>query len=72
MFLGVKRNLKGYKVWDSENKKIVLRRYVIFDEASLIKSTVSQKRREKTNDVSRRVEIDATPPSPVGSVSVRI
>ena len=27
--------------------------------------------RLKTNDVSQRVEVDATPPPPVGSVSVR-
>jgi len=40
VFLRVKRNLKGYKLWDSENK-IVLSRYVTFDDASLLKSTVS-------------------------------
>ena len=28
--------------------------------------------RTKTKEVSQRVEVDATPPSPVGSVSVRI
>jgi len=33
--------LKGYKLWDSENKKIVLSRYITFDEASLLKSIVS-------------------------------
>ena len=28
--------------------------------------------RKKTKDISQRVEVDATPPSPVGSVSVGI
>jgi len=31
IFLGVKRNMKGYKLWDPENKKTVLSRYVTFD-----------------------------------------
>jgi len=42
MFLGVKRNIKGYKLWDPENKKIVLSKHVTFNETSLLKSTVSQ------------------------------
>ena len=37
-----------------------------------LKSTVSQQvERLKTKDVSQRVEINVTPPSPVGSVSVK-
>ena len=65
-------NLKGYKLWDPENKRIVLSKHVTFDETSLLKSTVSQQvERLNTKDVSQRVEVDATPPSPVGSVSVR-
>ena len=51
---------------------IVLSKHVTFDETSLLKSTVSQQEeRLKTKDVSQPVEVDATPPSPVGSVSVR-
>ena len=42
VFLGVKRNMKGYKLWDLENKKIVLSKYVTFNETSLLKSTISQ------------------------------
>jgi len=50
----------------------VLSRHVTFDETSVLKSTVSQQvERTKTKKVSQRVEIDATPPSPVGSVSVK-
>jgi len=72
VFLGVNRNMKGYKLWDPENKKIVLSKHVTFDETSLLKSTISQQvERLKTKDVSQRVEVDATPPPPVGSISVR-
>jgi len=72
VFLGDKRNMKGYRLWDPENKKIVLSWHVTFDETSVTKSTVSQQmERTKTQGVSQRVEVDATPPSPVGSVSVK-
>jgi len=72
VFLGVKKNMIGYKLWDTEYKKIVLSEHVTFDETSLLKSTISQQvERLKTKDVSQRVEVDATPPPPVGSVSVR-
>ena len=39
VFLGVNRNMKGYKLWDLENKKIVLSKHVIFDEISVLKPT---------------------------------
>ena len=71
-FWGVKRNMKGYRLWDPENKKIVLSRHVTFDETSVLKSTVSQQvERTETKEISQRVEVDATSPSPVGSVSVK-
>ena len=45
----------------------------MFEETSLLNSTISQQvEKLKTKDVLHRVEVDATPPSPVGSVSVRI
>ena len=72
VFLSVKRNMKGYRLWDPGNKKIVMSQHVTFDETLVLKSTVSQQvERTKTKEVSQRVEIDATPPSPVGSVSVK-
>ena len=72
VFLGVNRNMKGYKFWDPENKMIVLSKHVTFDETSLLKSTVSQRvKRMKTKDVLQQVEVDATALPLVGSVSVR-
>ena len=53
VFFGVKRNIKGYRLCDPKNKKIVLSQHVTFDETSLLKSTVSQLvERVKTKDVS--------------------
>jgi len=72
VFLGVKRNMKGSRLWDPENKKIVLSQHVKFDETSLLKSTFSQQmERMKAKNVSQRMEVDATPPPQVGSVSLR-
>ena len=50
----------------------MLSQHVTFDETSLLKSTISHRvKRLRTKDVSQRVKVDATPPSPVSSVSVR-
>jgi len=47
--------------------------HVTFDEHSLLKSTVSQQvERMKTKDILQRVKVDATPPSPIASISFRI
>ena len=37
IFVGFKRGVKGYKLWDPVDKKIVLSRDVTFDEASILK-----------------------------------
>ena len=64
--------MKGYMLWDPENKKIVLSQHVTFDVTSLLKSTISQQlERMKSKDVSQWVEVDATPQTLVGLVSVR-
>jgi len=64
--------MEGYTFWDPENKKIVFSQYVTVDETSVLKSTVSQQvERTKTKEVSERVEVDTTPLSPAGSVSVK-
>ena len=50
----------------------MLRRHVTFVETSVLNSTVSQQvERTKTKKVSQGVEVDTTPPSSVGSVSVK-
>ena len=42
MFLGFKREMKGYKLWDSEDWKIVLSRDITFDESFIVKTSSSQ------------------------------
>ena len=42
IFFGLKRNMNGYKLWEPENKKIVLSKHVTFDETSLLKYTIFQ------------------------------
>ena len=42
MFIGFKKGVKGYKIWDPKDKKFVLSRDVTFDEASMLKPTISQ------------------------------
>ena len=54
VFFGVKKNMKDYKLWDPENKKIVLSKCLTFDKTSLLKSTISQRmERMKTKNVYR-------------------
>ena len=51
----------------------MLSKHVTIDETSLLKFTISQHvERMKTKDESQRVQVDATPPSSDGSVSVEI
>jgi len=42
VFLGYKKDLKGYKLWDSKNKEYVSSRHVTLDETSMVKLIVSQ------------------------------
>ncbi|KAH9793888.1 hypothetical protein KPL71_004697 [Citrus sinensis] len=69
IFVGFKGGVKGFKLWDLEDKKFVCSRYVIFDEASMIKASSSQQVENKTTEVLQRVKFDATPYVPVSSTS---
>jgi len=42
VFLGFKRAVKGYKLWDSADQKIALSRDITFDESSMMKTSSSQ------------------------------
>jgi len=37
VFLGFKRGVKGYSIWDPKDKKAILSRDVTFDEALMMK-----------------------------------
>ena len=61
MFIRFKKGVKDYKIWDPKDKKCILRRDVMFDEASMVKPTNSQ-----------QVESDATSPSLERPISFEI
>ena len=73
VFVGFKRGIKGYKIWDPKDGKFILNRDVIFDEASMLKPTISQQVEiEKIKELLQQVESDATLPSLEKSVSLEI
>jgi len=37
LFIGFKKGVKGYKIWDPKDKKIILSRDIKFDKASIVK-----------------------------------
>jgi len=42
VFVGFKKRVKGYKIWDPKDRKFILSGDVMFDEASMEKPTNSQ------------------------------
>ena len=61
------------KLWDSEDRKIVLSRDVTFDESSIVKTSSSQQVESgQTKGISQRVKRDASSPSPDSFVSFRV
>ncbi|KAH9783052.1 Integrase catalytic domain-containing protein [Citrus sinensis] len=69
IFVRFKGGVKGFKLWDLEDKKFVCSRDVTFDEASMMKASSSQQVENKTKEVLQPVEFDATPYVPVSSTS---
>ncbi|KAH9764080.1 hypothetical protein KPL70_001401 [Citrus sinensis] len=69
IFVGFKGGVKGFKLWDLEDKKFVCSRDVTFDEASMMKASISQQVENKTTEALQRVEFDATLYVPVSSTS---
>jgi len=73
VFVGFKKGIKGFKIWDPTDRKFLFSRDVTFDETSMLKPKVSQLvETSKTKDVSQQVKNDANPLSLESSASVRI
>ncbi|KAH9696084.1 hypothetical protein KPL71_023037 [Citrus sinensis] len=57
IFLGFKGGVKGFKLWDLEDKMFVCSRDVTFDEASMMKTSISStSKKSSTMEVTLRVE----------------
>ena len=64
VLIGFKKGVKGYKIWDPNDRKFILSSDVTFDEASMVKPTNSQQvESQTTNKILQQVESDATSPS---------
>ena len=54
VFVGFKKDIKGYKIWDPKDKKFILSRDVSFDKTSMVKLTNSQQvESEKTIKITQ-------------------
>uniref|UniRef100_A0A2N9FYY5 Integrase catalytic domain-containing protein n=1 Tax=Fagus sylvatica TaxID=28930 RepID=A0A2N9FYY5_FAGSY len=63
IFLGFKKGVKGYKLWDPVAQKVVISRDVVFDEKSMTKAFKEDKSQaaESSNNIGRstvQVELD--------------
>uniref|UniRef100_A0A2N9GEX0 Integrase catalytic domain-containing protein n=1 Tax=Fagus sylvatica TaxID=28930 RepID=A0A2N9GEX0_FAGSY len=63
IFLGFKKGVKGYKLWDPIAQKVVISRDVVFDEKSMTKAFKEEKSQaaESSNNIGRstvQVELD--------------
>uniref|UniRef100_A0A2N9J7Q6 Reverse transcriptase Ty1/copia-type domain-containing protein n=1 Tax=Fagus sylvatica TaxID=28930 RepID=A0A2N9J7Q6_FAGSY len=63
IFLGFKKGVKGYKLWDPVAQKVVINRDVVFDEKSMTKAFKEEKSQaaESSNNIGRstvQVELD--------------
>uniref|UniRef100_A0A2N9GSE2 CCHC-type domain-containing protein n=1 Tax=Fagus sylvatica TaxID=28930 RepID=A0A2N9GSE2_FAGSY len=63
IFLGFKKGVKGYKLWDPVAQKVVISRDVVFDEKSMTKAYKEEKSQaaESSNNIGRstvQVELD--------------
>ena len=51
IFVRFKGGVKGFKIWDLEDKKFVCTKDVMFDEVSMLKVSSSQQVENKTTEV---------------------
>ena len=73
LFVGFKKGIKRFKIWDSMDRKFIFSKDVTFDEASMLKPKISQPVEIiKTKEVSQQVDNDANPLSLESSTSLRI
>jgi hypothetical protein len=64
VFVGYNDGVKGYRLWDPTSHKIIIRKYVVFDESSLIKSNMVdvEERQEHVPQV-QQIQLETQPSS---------
>ncbi|KAG8476956.1 hypothetical protein CXB51_030500 [Gossypium anomalum] len=63
VFLGYKADVKGYKLWCPENRKVVISRYVVFDETAMLPNLSLKNSSNKKNQkqVEYQINTASTP-----------
>jgi len=57
IFLGFSGGVKGYRLWCSESKKVILSRDVTFDEFGMLQQEKSQEKEKQSGD-AQQVELE--------------
>ncbi|XP_020271638.1 uncharacterized protein LOC109846802 [Asparagus officinalis] len=72
VFVGFREGVKGFKLWDPEDKKIIISRDVTFDEAHMMRPQIPQQVEEcQISGISQQVEDDVTLQTSDSSVSIK-
>ncbi|KAI9162288.1 hypothetical protein LWI28_025807 [Acer negundo] len=53
VFVGFSEGVKGFRLWNSESKKIILSRDVTFDESAMLKQTLQDIKNENPNSLQQ-------------------
>ncbi|KAI9164694.1 hypothetical protein LWI28_000363 [Acer negundo] len=53
VFVGFSEGVKGFRLWNSESKKIILSRDVTFDESAMLKQTFRDTKNENPNSLQQ-------------------
>ncbi|CAM8929401.1 unnamed protein product [Rhodiola kirilowii] len=61
IFVGFGDGVKGYRIWSSSEKRVILSRSVIFDENSILNPTVKSTVVQESGSVDKQVELQITP-----------
>ncbi|KAG8497256.1 hypothetical protein CXB51_008476 [Gossypium anomalum] len=62
VFLGYKAGVKGYKLWCPENRKVVISRYIVFDETAMLPnlSLKDSSNKENQKQVEHQINTEST------------
>ncbi|CAM8964429.1 unnamed protein product [Rhodiola kirilowii] len=61
IFVGFRDGVKGYRIWSSSEKRVILSKSVIFDESSIFNPTVKSTVAQESDSVDKQVELQITP-----------